>query len=68
MSPTETAIASLAVATERTPLVASPDAAAARLLIVSDCCAVLLKDPAEASSSVDADDTISMISPTAPSN
>jgi len=62
---TEEAISSVAEATDCTLVEASSDAAATA--VVNSCArtAVEVSVPAEASSSVDADDTVSMISPTA---
>src|SRR6478735_350124 len=58
---------SVAEATDCTLVEASSDAAAT--VVVTSCArsAVLVSTPAEASSSVEADDTVSTISPTAPS-
>ena len=67
ISLTDDDISSVADATDCTLVEASSDAAAT--MVVSSCArsAVAVSVPAEASSSVEADDTVSTISPTAPS-
>ena len=68
ISLTDDAISSVAEATDCTLVEASSEAAAT--IVASSCArsAVEVSVVAEASSSVEADDTVSTISPTAPSN
>ena len=67
ISLTDEAISSVADATDCTLVEASSEAAATMVVSSCDRSAVAVSVPAEASSSVEAEDTVSMISPTATS-